>query len=329
MFQIRFVLIGLVWVFALWIIQDDLAANQPENIDQIIQEIRNYQKQFRAPVGAEISPEDYRPENKHLKKVIQQRVNSYLAALRNLEYLIRMQMIDRDQAIEWSRLLGTHDLLYAIPYYLISTENGWWRVGEEELLIADEAYHQFLFGTYQNVRALRKSQTSDPIFMEAWAGVIIGSALLRADRPYLKSEDLKYLKRVLTEVVPDGVGSDLQLEQFFSYNPPDDRPRYPDEITYTEWIQFLQGLSDTNSKIANIYARYGLLRLGCKQLRDSPKQNSLQLLLNDADALLRDFEKLPPIPGWVSRTDEWTYDRIKFLRNYLDEEMHKLYDPHS
>lgn len=76
------------------------------------------------------------------KKVIQQRVNSYLAALRNLEYLIRMPMIDRDQAIEWSRLLGTHDLPYAIPYYLIQTENGWWRIGEEELLIAALALEQ-------------------------------------------------------------------------------------------------------------------------------------------------------------------------------------------
>jgi hypothetical protein len=203
-----------------------------------------------------------------------------------------------------------------------------WRAGEEELFIADETYHRFLLGTYQNVRTLKKSQTNDPLFTEQWAGVIIGSALLRADRPYLKSEDLNYLKRVLTEIVPDGVGSDLQLEQFFSNNPPDDRPRYPGEISYTEWIHFLEELSDTNSKVPNIYARYGLLRLHSKQLRDSPRKHSLQLLLNDADALLRDFEKLPAIPGWVSRTDEWTYDRIKFLRNYIDEELHKHDDSH-
>ncbi len=322
--NIRLVLAGSIWLLFACLIQTDLIANQSNNTDQILQEIRNYQKQFQAPVGAVVPPTEYRPENKLLKQVIQQRVKCYLAALHKLEYLIRMQMIDRDQAVEISRELSTHDLLYAIPYDLIPTENGFWRVGQEELVIADETYHRFLAEVYPIVLTLRKSTTSDPLFTEAWAGVIIASALLRIDRPYLKSEDLKYLKHVLTEIVPDNVGTDLQLEQFFSYNPPDDRPRYPDEITYSEWIQFLQTLSDGNRKVANIYARYGLLRLHWKQLHDSPKQNSLQLLLNDANALLLDFAKLPPIQGLVPRTDEWTYDRIKYLRDYIDEELHKL-----
>jgi hypothetical protein len=325
--NIRLVLAGSVWLLFACLIQTDLSANQSDSTDQILQEIRKYQKQFQAPVGAVVPPPEYRPENKRLKREIQQRVNCYLAALRNLEYLIRMRMIDRDQAVEISRELGTHDLLYAIPYWLIPMQNGWWRVGQEELVLADEAYHRFLMGVYSNVRTLRKSNTSDPLFTEAWAGVIIASALLRVDRPYLKREDLNYLKRVLTEIVPDNVGTDLQLEQFFSYNPPDDRPRYPDEITYAEWMQFLQTLSDSNQKVANIYARYGLLRLRWKQLHDSPKQNSLHLLLNDANALLLDFAKLPPVQGLVPRTDEWTYDRIQNLRDYIDEELHKLNDP--
>src|SRR6185295_8124551 len=111
MFRIRFVMIGFLWMFAFSMIQTDLIANQSNNTDQILQEIRDYQKQFQAPVGAVVSPTEYRPENKRLKREIQQRVNSYLAALGNLEYLIRMRMIDRDQAVEISRELSTHDLL--------------------------------------------------------------------------------------------------------------------------------------------------------------------------------------------------------------------------
>jgi hypothetical protein len=116
-----------------------------------------------------------------------------------------MRMIDRDQAVELTRELSTHDLLYAIPYHLIPTENGFWRVGQEELGTAEDAYHRFLREVYPGVRTLRKSQVSDALFMEQWAGVIIASALLRVDRPYLKSEDLKYLKFILTEMIPDNV----------------------------------------------------------------------------------------------------------------------------
>jgi hypothetical protein len=316
----------LIWLFIAILIQSVLSANQSNNVDEILTAIRNYEKEFRAPVGTVIPPSEYSPANKRLKSVIQKRVNTYLAALRNLEQMVRLRMIDRDQAVKISRELSTHDLLYSIPYHLIQIDNGWWRVGQEELVKADEAYHQYLIEVYPLVRTLRKSLASDPIFTEAWAGVIIGSALLRADRPYLKTEDLNYLKRVLTEVIPDNVGTDLQLEQFFAYNPPDDRPRYPDEITCAQWLQFLQYLSDSDRKVANIYARYGMLRLRWKQLHDSPKQHSIEMLLNDADALLRDFSKLPPIQGWTSRSDEWTYDRIQNLRNCIYEDLQKFHD---
>jgi hypothetical protein len=321
--RIRLALIGFISLLITILIEINLSANQSNNLDEILQAIRNYEKEFEAPVGAVISASENMPENNDLKIAIQQRVNSYLAALRNLEYLVRMRMINRDQAVQLTRELSTHDLLYAIPYYLIPTQNGYWRVGQEALGTAEESYHRFLLEVYPSVRTLRRSDASDPLFTEQWAGVIIASALLRVDRPYFKSEDLNYLKRILTEIVPDNVGTDLQLEQFFSNNPPDDRPRYPDEITYEEWMHFLQTLSDSNCKVANIYARYGLLRLRWKQLQDSPKQHSLKLLLNDADALLRDFAKLPPIQELTSRTDEWTYDQIQNLRKSIDEDLHK------
>jgi hypothetical protein len=296
-------------------------ASPSNSTNQILQSIKQYQKQFQKPVGPEIPPSEYRPDNERLKGVIQQRVNSYVAALRNLEYLVRMRMIDREQAVDITRQLSTHDLLYAIPYYLIPSENGFWRVGQEQLVVADESYHRFLIEVYPSVKTLKKSEVNDQVFTEMWAGVIIASALLRVDRPYFKHEDLNYLKLVLTELIPDNVGTDLQLEQFFSYHPPDDRPFYPDEVSYSEWIQFLQALSDSNRKVASIYARYGLLRLHLKQIKDSPKQYSMKLLLNDADVLLHDFAKLPQIQGELPRTDEWTYDRIKFLRDYIDEQL--------
>ncbi len=302
--NIRILLAGSIWLMFACLIQTDLIANQLSKTDQILQEIRNYQKQFQAPVGVVIPPSEYRPDNKRLKHEIQQRVNCYLAALRNLEYLIQMRMIDRDQAVEITRELSTHDLLYAIPYYLIPTDNGWWRVGQEELVVADEEYHRFLTDGYSSVRTLPKSMQRDPDFTEMWAGVIIESALFRVDRPYFKNEDLKYLKRILTEIIPESTGTEPQLEMFFSNNPPDDRPRYPDEITYAEWIQFLQTLGDSNRKVVTFYARYGLMRLRWKQLHDSPKQQPLQLLLNDANALLRDFAKLTPTEGQLPRTDE-------------------------
>src|SRR5262245_11027042 len=107
--------ISFVFVVAIWLlsIHADLIADQSRNVDQILQEIGDYQKQFRAPVGAEIFPiEEWRPDNKQLKEVIQKRVKSYIGALRDLEYLIRMKMIDRDQAVELARNLSTHDLIY-------------------------------------------------------------------------------------------------------------------------------------------------------------------------------------------------------------------------
>src|SRR5262245_1262674 len=225
----------------LLLISSEIMAGQQTNTKQILQEIDAYQKKFQKPIGSEIASEDWRPENLQFIAAVQQRVDCYLAALKLLEYLIHMHMIDRDQAVKLSWDLRTHDLLYAIPFNLIETEKGWWRVGQEQLAVAEESYHYFLAHTYMTVPELTKGETPDQLYLEMWAGPIIESGLQRVDRPHLLPEDLAYLKRILTEILPDYVGSGLQLDSFFSNVPPDDGPaNFENEITLSTWTRFLQ-----------------------------------------------------------------------------------------
>jgi hypothetical protein len=307
----------------LLLISSEIFAGQQKNTNQILQEIEEYQKKFQKPIGSEISnSEDWRPENFQFIAAVQQRVDCYLAALKLLEYLIRMRMIDRDEAVKLSWELRTHDLLYAIPFNLIETEKGWWRVGQEQLAEADEAYHHFLTHTYLTVPKLTKGETPDPIYQERWAGPIIESAVRRVDRPYLLPEDLAYLKRIMTEVVPDNVGSSLQLEQFFSYGPLEFGPaKFENQITLATWTSFLQELSDSNHRVANLYSRYGLIRLRWMQFRNPVNRSALQQLLIDVEALQNDFAKLPVIKGQEPRTQEWTYGRISDLHSFIKHDL--------
>ena len=309
-------------IFLLLLIRSEIVADQQKKASQILEEIKEYQKKFQKPIGSEIATiEDWRPENFKFIVAVQQRVDNYLAALKLLEYLIRMRMIDRDQAVHLSYELRTHDLLYAIPFNLIETEKGWWRVGQEQLAVAEETYHHFLMNAYMSVPNLTKGETRDPLFPEMWAGPIVESALTRVDRPYLLPEDIGYLKHVLTEIVPD-LGSSLQLQQFFEYGPPDVGPaKFENQVTLVTWTRFLQDLSDSNLSVANVYARYGLLTVRWKQFRNPVNRGALQQLMKDVEMLQNDFLKLPISEGQESRAQEWTYGRIGQLYSYIRHDL--------
>ncbi len=55
---------------------------------------------------------------------------------------------------------------------------------------------------------------------KSWQTLMIQAGLYRVDREYRTAEDLEFLRRVLTEVMPDIVPiRELHLAQFFEYEP--------------------------------------------------------------------------------------------------------------
>lgn len=306
---------------------------QPDAADQRQELIDDYGRSMRRPIN--LPNENRRPKDPLWMSEVQRRVDAYLAGLAHVEWLIRNRRIDARKAIELTQQQAAHRLLGPMPFELQSIDGKWWRLGCQQIHLAEEAEERFLSETYPLVLKWPFVETPHQpyvhfVFMERWQQPLVKAALMRVDRTYRTKGDLDYIYDVLTELLPDGLPTDSAIVQAFETGTrygsfgSDKRKKLPgDAITEKDWLAFLQRLADSDHKTASACGRYGLVQWNSQrrtQFREQPGQ--LEQLLADVDSLLTDFSQLKySLPTKKRRSSEWLYGRARNIRFSIDREI--------
>lgn len=282
--------------------------------------IHDYQRLMTRPLHVPV--EDQKPGNLELARAIRERVDAYLAALSHFEHLIRQREISPDEAVKRLFSLQTHDLLGVAAYRILNVDGIYWRMGQESLVLAEEAEERFLTECYPDVIAMApQEERARRKLVNRWQEPLIKAAFLRVDRTYRTREDLKFLETILTQILPDGLEVPFALTQVHSLISHQPNVPLPQEaITHDDWDAFLQGLSKSEHRVAAIFARYCMIREEREQRSGSAEE--ARKLLAEVELLLEDYDALGDAGGsYPSRQREWMYGRIRDLRFHLKREL--------
>ncbi|MBW3596266.1 MAG: hypothetical protein KY475_03210 [Planctomycetes bacterium] len=300
---------------------------RPNDIEQRKTLIQDYLRiATRRP--HDVPLEDRKPGNTNLERAVRERVEAYLAALGHFERLIRNGRISTDEAVQRFRDLRAYHLIRAMPNHISTVDGVYWRAGQEWLVLAEEAEERFLTDVYPHVIAMAPDdERRKRALLNAWQGPLIEAALHRVDRTYRTREDLEFLERILTQVVPDGLEIPFPLSQANSlveHQPPVPLP--PEAITAEDWRAFLERLAASEHRVAAVFARCCMAR---EQWEDRSRtlEESRQLLA-ELESALRAYQVLGDAGGsYRSRKDEWMYGRTRDARDYLAREIAKAENP--
>lgn len=294
---------------------------RPRDVVQRKALIHDYQRIMTRPLHG-VPLEDQKPGNTNLARAVRERVDAYLAALSHLEHLIRQREVSHDEAVKRLGSLRAYNLLSAVRYQIFVVDGVYWRMGQESLVLAEEAEERFLTECYPEVIAMApREENARRKFVNRWQKPLIETAFHRVDRTYRTREDLKFLERILTQVLPDGLEVPFALSQVYSLISHQPNVPLPDEaITQDDWDDFLQRLSKSEHRVAAIFARYCMIRERRERRSGSPAE--LRSLLAEVESLLQAYDALGDAGGsYSSRQREWMYGRIRDQRSSLKREV--------
>lgn len=291
--------------------------------------LHDYDRLARRPMD-EVSPEDRkRIDSPAVRAAVMRRVEAYLAGLAHLEHLIRNRQVSALQAVKLFEPRTTHCLLSPVGFELVVRQGKHYRMGQDELALAEEAKERFLAEVYPRVLSLSRDDLPQHRFaafglLDHWCSLLVKAALLRVDRTYRTKADLDWIYGVLTDITPDGTSTQLDVQQFLlaagrCY--PDDL-KHPDAFTEPQWIDFLTQLSENKHRVARLYGRYGLLHYRWQHGGKKAAEEEGPALLREADALLRVYAATPySAPSNGSRRRESMYIRLSSLRGEMAREI--------
>ena len=303
---------------------------KPDDAELRLQLVGEYRRQAtrRIPLVSELR--EWKLDHPLIRAAIQGRVDAYRAGLSHLEYLIRNRRIPAMRAVELADKYRTHCFLHSIPFATGTVNGEYRRVGQIELERAEEAQQRFLFEVLPQVPALPdddvpKHRFGKGYLLHAWQRVVAQIALMQVDRTYRTKKDLDLVFRVLTQVVPDGLETQLHVEQFLSYQGRryQTRPEGVGPFTDEDWLAFLKDLENSKHTVASLYGRYGQIRYQWSE-RDQLSTSQLRELHDTLDRFLQDFAATKYDPLWnFGRTREWMYGRAKDVRTYVSHELER------
>ncbi|MBC8870639.1 MAG: hypothetical protein H8E44_14545 [Planctomycetes bacterium] len=303
---------------------------KPDDTDLRLQLVGEYRRQATRRIGEAAELGDWKLDHPLIRAAIQGRVDAYRAGLSHLEYLIRNRRIPAMRAVELADRYRSHCFLYSIPFVTGTVNGEYRRVGQIELEQAEEAQRRFLFEVLPQVPALPDDDVPKHRFgkahlLHAWQRVVAEIALLQVDRTYRTKQDLDLVFRVLTQVVPDGLETQLHVEQFLSYQGRRYQTRLEGVGAFTDedWLAFLKDLENSKHSVVSLYGRYGQIRYQWAE-RDQLSTSQLRELHDTLDRFLQDFAATKYDPIWnYGRTREWMYGRAKDVRTYASRELER------
>lgn len=268
------------------------------NPDDVKQRILVIQEIYRIvtaqwPRGAVFGDGD-----KAFERLCRSRLTRRRRALGHVEYLIRNRQVSRSVATKLVR-----DTMRSI-----STVRATWssHLGKEEL-----RKKKFLLKVYPLILNIPPKSKKKP-GLEMWQGVLVDIALLRWDGNFLLKEDLDFLYKILTEVVPDNLPLSLGIVQrFCDYIPHklthgDTYKHY--RFSSKEYLGFLSRLKQSGKSQAVIHSRYGQLFYEWFNSRNKADKTVLKGLLARCEALLSERRL---------KRNRYLYGKLRDLRGYI------------
>ncbi len=265
----------------------------PVNAEQRVRLILDYQVCFTRDF-ARLWSYQVPPDERAL--LIEQATDQFITAQEHLEYVIRNRQISHGEAVRLLRRQswegpGDGQLLIPMPGKEAAE-----RLRLRRVLDADE---RFLSDSFMEVVKLPESPTMPTIiqprhheFEKPWWTVLLNRALKQVQIREFDAHSLKFMKRVLTEMVPEDVAYPEPLSHLAYAG-----RSLSNDAQKDEWRKFLTELATSKSSLASFFGRAQLREIssgGLRALGTSDKAE-LQASIRSAEAILRDFEGRRPI----------------------------------
>lgn len=306
----------------------------PSHRDQRIFLIEDLRQLYTTRINKN-SLQEYRKNDPILADKVARHVERYVAAMNHLEYLIRNRLIDTAVSVYLAKRNGIELLAEGVGKGYDKIRKRSWYPAPEQMRIAERAKDRFLEEVFPQVPDLPSRSTEASYRMailNEWQDVLIKEATSRTDNTYRSPDHLKFIKRILSAHLPEGIPTNFNLLtflgfQYFNDSPPHPHPR--SNCTKEQWMDFMTALVASDNKIVSLYARYGLIaaemddRIARLGLASTPK------LLEQADALLDDIAKVPfsdDIEG-IYRDHGRMYQRLLSKRNRIAKALNEKAPP--
>lgn len=227
-------------------------------------------------------------------------------ALGHVEYLIRNRKVSRSVATELVR--ETMRSIYTIRTTWSS------RLTEEE-----RRKKEFLVNVYPLILDIPPKSKNKP-GLEMWQSVLGELALVRWDGNFLLKEDLDFLCKVLTTVIPDDLSPAAYVTYFLSdvshhFKHGDMYKHY--RFSPKEYLDFLSRLKQSGKPLVVIYSRYGRLNYEWVHLEDKNDNAALKILLKRTEQLLAKCELIEIKPSCTQIRRTVLYRQIGDMRSWI------------
>lgn len=216
------------------------------------------------------------------ERVCRPRLTRRRRALEHVTYLIRNRQVSRSVA---TRLVRE-------TMRSISQIRGTWSrmLGKEE-----QRKKEFLANVYPLILDLAAASEEKDSGRVGWQTVLIELALLRWDGNFLKKDDLDFLCKMLTKVVPDDLPPSYRVVELLHtvpYHLKHGDTYKHHRFSLEEYLGFLSRLKQSGRPMAVIYARYGHLNYEWVNNKDKGDKAELKRLLKETDQTLADVRRL-------------------------------------
>ncbi len=201
------------------------------------------------------------------ERLCRSRLTRRRRALDHVEYLIRNRQVSRSVAIKLVR--QTMDSIYTVRANYSS------RLTEEE-----RRKKEYLKNVYPLILDLAAESKKDSGRVY-WQSILITLTLRRCDGNFLLKEDLDFLYKILTEVIPNDFPPSPGVTYLLCDVPY--RPRYGDghkryRFSSKEYLRFLSRLKQSGKPLAIVYSRYGQLCYEVVNIKDKEDKVVLRKL---------------------------------------------------
>ena len=297
---------------------------KPDDVPQRLKLIGEYSRAMTSAMPEVAAAGDWKFDDVPINLAIGRRVDAHLVRAAHAEYLIRARAVPLPKALELAAC-GTPG---SIAPFATRTFNGrYQRIGQEQLLIAETAKEQFILQVMPELlRWIDEQPGRKNGWLENWQRTVMAATLMRWDRTYRTKEELEFIQRVLTQVVPDLLPTAFDMTQFLSSG----GRRYEIEhkgvatVTPADWVGFLDAVEKSGLRVCNLYARYAKVIEQSKPGR-ARSAEELRALSAQAEKLLADYAATPfREPGFQPRNQEWMFSGLRDTCGRLAREVKRL-----